>query len=81
MGALAVVGGEGGRPLELRARLIPPAQPGEQVAPDRGQQVVAAQGRVAREARAGPVALSAMATATARLSSMTGDGLSPPRVS
>jgi hypothetical protein len=32
-------------------------------------------------ARAGPFALSAMATATARLSSMTGDGLSSPRVS
>jgi hypothetical protein len=49
VGALAVVGGEGGRPLELRARLIRPAQPGEQVAADRGQQMVAPQGRVARE--------------------------------
>jgi hypothetical protein len=49
VGALAVVGGERGRPLELPARLVGSAQPGEQVGADRGQQVVAAQRGVALE--------------------------------
>ena len=49
MGALAVVGGERGRALELLAGLVRAAEPGEQVGPDRGEQVVAAQRGVALE--------------------------------
>ncbi|HEY5398064.1 MAG TPA: hypothetical protein VIL16_22000 [Trebonia sp.] len=47
MGALAVVGGERGRALEFPARRLGPAEAGEQVGPDRREQVVAAQRGVA----------------------------------
>jgi hypothetical protein len=46
VGALALVGGERGGALEFLPRLVRSAQAGEQLGPDGGQQVIAAQGRV-----------------------------------
>ena len=82
---LALVPAEADRELELAPRLVAPAEPGEQLAADARQQVRARAARRRRRssstigsAAAGPVAI---ATATARLSSTTGDGASRPSAS
>ena len=83
--ALAGVVGERGGAFELGARFVEAAQLGEQVAAHAGQQVVARQRGIVLRARrraqspaAGP---NAIASATARLSSTTGDGVTSPSAS
>ncbi len=76
---LARIAGERRRPLELRARLVEAAELGEEVAAHARQEVVACERGLRRSAStssspaAGP---NAIATATARFSSTTGDGVS-----
>src|SRR6266571_2292514 len=53
-GAFAFVAGERGGAGELGARLAEPAEPGQQVAPDRGELGVAGQDRLAGRPGAGP---------------------------
>ena len=64
--------------LELGARLVGAAEPGEQVAAHRRQQVVAGERRLVAQGiddrEAGLRVPAAMPTATARFSSTTGDG-------
>ena len=78
-GPLAGVARERRRALELRARLVEAPELGEQVAAHAGQQVVARERRLSRPARrrapAPPRARTPSQTATARLSSTTGEGV------